>query len=35
VEGDFIHAMRTVANPDKLAHLNLSPMSGQEWRIRS
>jgi RNA polymerase sigma-70 factor, ECF subfamily len=35
VEGDFIHVMRTVANPDKLAHLTLSPTSGQEWRIRS
>jgi RNA polymerase sigma-70 factor (ECF subfamily) len=35
VEGDFIRAIRNVANPDKLAHLNLPPTSGQEWRIRS
>ena len=35
VEGDFIRAVRNVANPDKLAHLNLPPTSGQEWRIRS
>ncbi len=35
VEGDFIRALRTVANPDKLAHLNLPPTSGQEWKIRS
>jgi RNA polymerase sigma-70 factor (ECF subfamily) len=35
VEGEFIHAVRTVINPDKLAHLNLPPTSGQEWRIRS
>jgi RNA polymerase sigma-70 factor, ECF subfamily len=35
VEGDFIRAVRTVINPDKLAHLNLPPTSGQEWRIRS
>ena len=35
VEGDFIRAVRTVLNPDKLAHLNLPPTSGQEWRIRS
>ncbi len=35
VEGDFIRAMRTVANPDKLAHLKLPPTSGQEWRIRA
>lgn len=27
VEDDFIRAMRTVVNPDKLAHLNLPPMS--------
>jgi RNA polymerase sigma-70 factor (ECF subfamily) len=31
VEGDFIRAMRTVINPDKLAHLHLSPTSDQEW----
>ena len=40
VEGDFIRAMRTIINPDKLAHLNLSSTSGQEapgqeWRISS
>lgn len=35
VEGEFIRAVRNVANPDKLAHLNLPPTSGQEWRIRS
>ncbi|MBC7815222.1 MAG: RNA polymerase sigma factor SigJ [Burkholderiales bacterium] len=35
VEGDVIRAIRNIANPDKLAHLNLPPTSGQEWRIRS
>jgi RNA polymerase sigma-70 factor (ECF subfamily) len=35
VAGEFIRALRNVANPDKLAHLNLSPKSAQEWRIRS
>jgi RNA polymerase sigma-70 factor (ECF subfamily) len=35
VEGEFIRAVRSVLNPDKLAHLNLPPTSGQEWRIRS
>jgi RNA polymerase sigma-70 factor (ECF subfamily) len=35
VEGDLIRAIRNVANPDKLAHLNLPPTSGQEWRIKS
>ena len=35
VEGDFIRAVRNVANPDKLAHLNLPPTSGQEWTDRS
>jgi RNA polymerase sigma-70 factor (ECF subfamily) len=35
VEGDVIRAVRSVANPDKLAHLNLPPTSGQTWRIRS
>jgi RNA polymerase sigma-70 factor (ECF subfamily) len=35
VEGDFIHTMRNVANPDKLAHLNLPPTSGQVWQIKS
>ncbi len=34
VEGDFIRAVRNVANPDKLAHLNLPPTSAQVWRIR-
>lgn len=33
VEGDLIRAVRTVLNPDKLAHLKLPPTSGQEWRI--
>jgi RNA polymerase sigma-70 factor, ECF subfamily len=35
VEGDVIRAVRNVVNPDKLAHLNLPPTSGQEWRKRS
>jgi RNA polymerase sigma-70 factor (ECF subfamily) len=35
VEGEFIRAVRNVANPDKLAHLNPPPTSGQEWRIGS
>jgi RNA polymerase sigma-70 factor (ECF subfamily) len=35
VEGEFIRALRSVANPDKLTHLNLPPMSGQVWKIRS
>jgi RNA polymerase sigma-70 factor, ECF subfamily len=35
VEGDFIRAVRNVANPDKLAHLNLPPTSGQVWRIKA
>jgi RNA polymerase sigma-70 factor, ECF subfamily len=35
VEGDFIRAIRNVANPDKLAHLNLPPTSGQERRLRA
>jgi RNA polymerase sigma-70 factor (ECF subfamily) len=35
VEGEFIRAVRTVLNPDKLAHFHLPPTSGQEWRIRS
>jgi RNA polymerase sigma-70 factor (ECF subfamily) len=34
VEGDLIRAVRNVANPDKLAHLNLPPTTGQVWRIR-
>lgn len=35
VEGEFIRAVRTVVNPDKLAHLKLPSPSGQEWRIGS
>jgi RNA polymerase sigma-70 factor (ECF subfamily) len=35
VEGDFIVAMRNIANPDKLAHLNLPVSSAQTWRISS
>ena len=35
VEGEVIRAVRSVVNPDKLAHLTLSPTSGQEWRIGS
>jgi hypothetical protein len=35
VEGEFIRAVRNVANPDQLAHLHLPPTSGQEWRRRS
>lgn len=35
VEGDFIHAIRAVLNPDKLANLNPPPMGGQEWTVRS
>jgi RNA polymerase sigma-70 factor (ECF subfamily) len=35
VEGDFIRAVRNVANPDKLAHLNLPPTSGKKWRLGS
>ena len=33
VEGEFIRAFRSVANPDKLVHLNLPPTSGKAWRI--
>lgn len=33
VEGDLICAIRNVANPDKLVHLNLPPTSGQVWKI--
>lgn len=32
VEGNFICALRNIANPHKLAHLHLPPTSGQEWR---
>jgi NADPH-dependent 2,4-dienoyl-CoA reductase/sulfur reductase-like enzyme len=35
VEGDFIRTIRNVANPDKLAHLNLPPTSAQERRLRA
>jgi RNA polymerase sigma-70 factor (ECF subfamily) len=35
VEGEFIRAMHNVANPDKLAHLNLPLSSGKQWRIRT
>ena len=35
VEGNFIRAMRNVANPDKLAHLNLSSTSDKQWRLGS
>jgi len=35
VEGDFIRALRTVANPDKLAHLNLPSTSDKQWRLGS
>jgi RNA polymerase sigma-70 factor (ECF subfamily) len=34
VEDDQIRAVRTVLNPDKLAHLDRPPTSGQEWKIR-
>lgn len=33
VEGDYIRAIRNVANPDKLAHLNLPPASEKQWRL--
>lgn len=35
VEGGFIRAMRNVANPDKLAHLDFPPTSSQVWSIQS
>jgi RNA polymerase sigma-70 factor (ECF subfamily) len=35
VEGELIRTLRSVANPDKLAHLNRPPTSTQEWRIKS
>lgn len=35
VDGNFIRAMRSVANPDKLAHLDVPPASGQAWKLRS
>src|SRR5258708_22276641 len=34
MEGDFIGTLRSVANPDKLAHLHLPPSPGQERRVR-
>jgi RNA polymerase sigma-70 factor (ECF subfamily) len=34
VQGDLIHAIRTVLNPDKLAHL-YPPAAGQESPLRS
>lgn len=35
VEGDFIRAVRNIANPDKLAHISLPSAAGKEWRIGS
>ena len=35
VEGEIIRAVRNVANPDKLAHLQPPALSGQVWRINS
>ena len=35
VQNDVIRAIRNIANPDKLTHLNLPPTAGQQWRIRS
>ena len=35
VEGDFIRAMRGVANPDKLAHLKPPSTSDKQWRLGS
>jgi RNA polymerase sigma-70 factor, ECF subfamily len=35
VEGDFIHAMRNIANPDKLAHLKLPSRSTKQWKLSS
>src|SRR5262245_21582488 len=35
VEGNFIRAMRNVANPDKLTHLNLPSTSDKQWRLGS
>jgi RNA polymerase sigma-70 factor (ECF subfamily) len=34
-EGDFIRAIRAVANPDKLTHLNLPPVSAQARKLKS
>ncbi len=33
VEGNFIRAVRNIANPDKLAHLHLPPTAGQTWQV--
>ncbi len=35
VEGDFIRAARNIANPDKLAHLNLPSTPGQVWQLKA
>ena len=35
VAGGVIRAVRNVANPDKLAHLQLPSPSGQVWRVKS
>lgn len=35
VEQDRIRTVRTILNPDKLAHLKTTAVSGQEWRIES
>ena len=35
VEGEFIRGARSIANPDKLAHLNLLPTSGQVWQLKA
>ena len=34
VEADVIRAVRTVANPDKLAHVHMAPTSNQVWTIK-
>lgn len=34
VEGNYIRTIRSVINPDKLAHLDLPPTSAQMWTIR-
>jgi RNA polymerase sigma-70 factor (ECF subfamily) len=35
VEGGYIRAARSVANPDKLAHLDVPPISGRQvWKLR-
>lgn len=35
VEDDFVRTIRNVANPDKLAHLNLPSTSSRQWRLRA